>query len=156
MENIMNVSPLSILGHCFDFVSFRKPLHPQILHFKITVHNFGPDFLCGIRTLSCKNEKKSCPTWKTPVGHANSTNFFIGYSLRCLIDHFFNWTIILQLISVILWFRLSSLFFFIIICASIKFAFSWLRSGSPYWFLLRRASVVAGHTGVNIQRVPHL
>ena len=26
------VSPLSILGHCFDVVSLGKALHPQILH----------------------------------------------------------------------------------------------------------------------------
>ena len=26
------VSPLSILGHCFDVVSLRKTLHPQMLH----------------------------------------------------------------------------------------------------------------------------
>ena len=27
-----NVSPLSILGHCFNVVSLGKPLHPQMLH----------------------------------------------------------------------------------------------------------------------------
>ena len=27
-----NVSPLSILGHCFDVVSLGKALNPQMLH----------------------------------------------------------------------------------------------------------------------------
>ena len=27
-----NVSPLSILGHCFDVVRFGKALHPHMLH----------------------------------------------------------------------------------------------------------------------------
>ena len=27
-----NVSPLSILGHCFDVVSLGKTLNPQMLH----------------------------------------------------------------------------------------------------------------------------
>ena len=38
------------------------------------VHNFGPDFQCGRRTLSCKNERV-LPNLKSPEGHAQSTNY---------------------------------------------------------------------------------
>ena len=31
-SEIYHVSPLSILGHCFNVVSLGKALHPQMLH----------------------------------------------------------------------------------------------------------------------------
>ena len=85
------------------------------------------DQISSVAALSLVKMRESCPTWKSPEGHAHNTNVFICYDnfMTILIFFFFNWQIILLRVygDNINHYKLTLHWWY-------------LRAGSPYYSIL--------------------